>query len=223
MYAQTNYPVPQGIPPTRYTIAEVGCFITSFCNILERFGTPIDPPALNNFLRDNGIYIDVDDGVRDDVAWNTITRYDPSVTVAKVGNGRPDSNNSIVKFVYNSGKSTHFCLVNNINDGTIIDSWDGKVKSWNAYGGPVAYAVYNKVGDNMEQRIKDLEASEQRLAQEVVNRDKVIVEKDGRIRALEASEQRLAQDVVARDKRIAQLEKGVTKEAVLAYLANNLK
>ncbi len=26
--------------------------------------------------------------------------------------------------------------------GRIVDSWDGKTKSWNAYGGPVAYATY---------------------------------------------------------------------------------
>lgn len=149
-YAQTNYPEPQGIPPTKYTIAQVGCFITAFCNLEQRFGKIIDPSGMNAFLRDNNFYIDVDDGVRDDVSWDTITKYDPNTTVTQIGNGAPPSSNAIVKFVYNGGSSTHFCLVNDASAGTIIDSWDAKIKSWNVYGGPVAYAVYNNKGVNMD-------------------------------------------------------------------------
>jgi hypothetical protein len=52
-----------------------------------------------------------------------------------------------VKFVYNSFQTgrptTHFCIVNSASAGTIIDSWDGQVKSWNAYpGGPKEWAEY---------------------------------------------------------------------------------
>lgn len=57
-------------------------------------------------------------------------------------------------------------------------------------------------------RIKDLEASEQRLANEVVVRDKIIASHEARIKQLEASEQNLAQEVVKRDKIIADLEAG---------------
>lgn len=143
MFAQSNYNDPQGIPPTRYRIHDIGCFITSFCNLESRFGGSIDPPGMNAFLRDRGLYIDVDDGVRDDVSWDTITQFDPNTVVTGIGGGTPPHNNSIVKFIYNGGNSTHFCLVNDINDGTIIDSWDGQIKSWNVYGGVKAWASYN--------------------------------------------------------------------------------
>ena len=55
-------------------------------------------------------------------------------------------------------------------------------------------------------RIEQLEASEQRLAQEVVARDKRIEQLVARVTQLETSEQTLAKEVVARDKRIAALE-----------------
>ena len=145
-YAQTNYPtVPQGIPPTRYTVAQIGCFITSFCNLMERFGRPMPPSTLNSILRDSKLYIDVDDGVRDDVSWDTILKVDGNIGLSATGYGGPPNDNCIVKFVYDGGK-THFCLVQSAAQGTIIDSWDGKVKSWNTYGGVKAWASYtNKV------------------------------------------------------------------------------
>lgn len=68
-YAQTNYLQPIGIAPTKYTIAATGCFLTAFANLLtDRFSKPIDPVGLNAVFRDRGIDIDVDDGVRDDLA-----------------------------------------------------------------------------------------------------------------------------------------------------------
>lgn len=148
-YAQTNYPQIQGIyaPGKRmYTIAEIGCFITSFCNLLGRKGRPVDPLTLNNYFRDRGIYVDVDDGIRDDVGWDTITKYDPNLVVTNTGSGVPPHSDAIVKFSYTSSRTgnftTHFCLVNDRNAGTILDSWDGAVKSWNGYGGPKAWATY---------------------------------------------------------------------------------
>jgi hypothetical protein len=172
MYRQTNYPEPQGIPPTKYTIAQVGCFITSFCNLEQRFGKVIDPSGMNAFLRDNSIYIDVDDGVRDDVGWDTVTKYDPNTVVAAIGGATtPPSNNSIVKFVYNNGQSTHFSLVNDVSNGTIIDSWDGVVKSWNVYGGVKAWASYTNKGVNQmtEEQAKELSLYLRLLAFESVD------------------------------------------------------
>lgn len=153
-YGQKNYPQIQGING-RYTIAQIGCFITAFCNLLERFGEGIDPPTLNNFFVGNGIYIDVDDGVRDDVGWGTVSARDGNIAVTGTGNGAPPVNDAIVKFIYRSisnptlpnGKPnmiSHFCLVADAAKGLIIDSWDGVVKSWNVYGGPLAYATYAK-------------------------------------------------------------------------------
>ena len=52
-FAQTNYQEHLGNGP--YTIAEIGCFITSFCNLeQEAFGKNIDPPTLNQFFIDHG-------------------------------------------------------------------------------------------------------------------------------------------------------------------------
>lgn len=56
-------------------------------------------------------------------------------------------------------------------------------------------------------RITQLEASEQRLAKEVVVRDGIIQSHERRIADLEASEQRLAREVVKRDKTIEDLKK----------------
>lgn len=150
MYAQTNYPQKQGIAPQRYTIAQIGCFITSFANIMERFGVKVSPLGINTLLVSKGLYIDVDDGVRDDVGWTTIiSLYPKNIRLESIGNGKPTSNNSIVKFNYRStvtgSFTTHFCLVQDAKAGTIIDSWDGKVKSWTVYGGPVSYATYSKL------------------------------------------------------------------------------
>lgn len=144
-YAQINYQDIQGING-RYTIHQIGCFITAFCNLLSRFNKGISPNSLNGYLIDHNIYTDVDDGVRDDVGWSTITSYDSNIIVTGIGDGLPSSNDTIVKFVYNSYQTglpiTHFCLVDDINSGTIIDSWDGQIKSWNIYGGPKAWASY---------------------------------------------------------------------------------
>lgn len=153
-YAQTNYSQLQGktvngVRP-KYSIAQIGCFITAFCNLEERFGRAIDPPTIDNELARLNLYIDVDDGVYDDVGWSTVSAFDPTITVVKTGSGAPADNNSIVKFSYRSSRTgvftTHFSLVVDAAKGLIVDSWDGVVKSWNGYGGPVAYATYAKAG-----------------------------------------------------------------------------
>lgn len=155
MYAQSNYPgVSQGIAPTRYTIRDIGCFITSFCNLMSRYGRNIDPPDINAFFRDKNLYIDIDDGCRDDVSWDFITKFNPNFTVSALGAGMPPTKDAIVKFIYNGGNSTHFCLVDHIDGNTVyvVDSWDGVVKNANAYGGVKAWASYNVNGtgaDNM--------------------------------------------------------------------------
>lgn len=154
-YAQTNYSQLQGktvngVRP-KYSIHDIGCFITAFCNLEERLnGKQISPAQLDNELAARNLYIDVDDGVYDDVGWSTICAYDPSIYIFSTGNGTPTSNNSIVKFSYKSSRTgvftTHFSLVADASKGLIIDSWDGVIKSWNGYGGPVAYATYTKTG-----------------------------------------------------------------------------
>ena len=131
-YGQKNYYDKMGGgnggKPAFYTIAQTGCFVTSFCNLLQRFGKDIDPPSFNRLYTQRGLYIDVDDGVKDDLGWSSITAYDGQVRSAKVGVGWPADNNAIVKFAYTSPKTghptTHFCLVADHQAKTIVDSWD---------------------------------------------------------------------------------------------------
>lgn len=151
-YGQKNYNEIQGING-RYRIRDIGCFLTSFCNLRERFGASDDPIALNAAFRDNGIYIDVDDGVRDDLGWGSISQFDPNIVVSRSvtkaiddrSAGWPNSNNAIVRFYYRSVNSgqliTHFCLVADAAAHTIVDAWDGVVKS-SPYGEPSGFAEY---------------------------------------------------------------------------------
>lgn len=146
-YGQKFYLQPQGIPPTRYRLDQVGCFVTSFCNLLERLGRgAFDPATLNAIFRDNGIYIDVDDGVRDDLGWSSISQIDGNIVVTSTGGGWPPTNEAIVKFHYTSPRTgveqDHLCLVADTNAHTIIDSYDGQVRNPGYYGEPVAYATY---------------------------------------------------------------------------------
>lgn len=157
MYAQINYSQKLGTGP--YTIAEAGCFLTAFCNLLARFGSPIDPPSLNNYFIQHGKYGDVDgDHTLDDLAYGTVTTYDGQITTVGINNSAggvwPDSNDAIVKFHYQSkskpllanGKPNminHFCLVADHTARTIMDSWDGTIKK-SPYGNPVAWAKYER-------------------------------------------------------------------------------
>lgn len=141
-YGQKNYLQTQGING-KYRISQIGCFLTAFSNLTERFGRPVDPISLNAIFRDRQIYIDVDDKIRDDLYWSAITKYDGNIRVTGTGSGRPPHSNAIVKFSGLSSRfGTHFCLVADAKNGSIVDSWDGQVKSWDAYGGPKAWATY---------------------------------------------------------------------------------
>jgi len=140
-YAQIKFPQKLGTGPKAVSIAAAGCFVTSFSNLLLRFGITKDPAALNQYFIDHGTYITEADGTKDLLAFSSITAFDSNIRITAQGKGSPTDDNSIVKFVYDGGK-THFCLVASAGMGTIVDSWDGVTKSWNAYGGPVAYATY---------------------------------------------------------------------------------
>lgn len=151
MYAQKNYLAIQGING-KYRLDQIGCFVTAFSNLFSDFGRDISPLVLNNELVAKGIYIDIDDGVRDDLGWSSITQDDGSIVVSRTVDhgtaqtaGWPSSNNSIVRFYYRSVHSGqmifHFCKVADAAAHTIVDSWDGAVKQ-SPYGEPTAYAEY---------------------------------------------------------------------------------
>lgn len=146
-YGQINYPQNLGTGPSVSTIADVGCFLTAFCNLLERYGEPVDPPTLNNYFIAHGSFL-ADGPNRDNLGWGSISAYDGNVVASQIGGaGWPPHNEAIVKFIYKSQRTgaqiTHFCLVVDHNAGTILDSWDGKVKH-TPYGNPVAWATYEK-------------------------------------------------------------------------------
>lgn len=146
-YGQTNYQQKLGTGPSVSRIADVGCFLTAFCNLLERFGEGIDPPTLNNFFIQHGTFL-ADGPNRDNLAWGSISAYDGNVVASQIGGpGWPKTNNAIVKFVYKSSRTgaqlTHFCLVADWTQRVIIDSWDGHTKV-TPYGNPVAWATYDK-------------------------------------------------------------------------------
>jgi hypothetical protein len=142
-YAQKDYNEIQGING-KYRINQIGCLLTSFCNLLGDLGKGVDPLSLNASFRDAGVYIDVDDGVRDDLAWNSITKLDAAITVGAIGKGNPPTKNVIVKQNLRPGV-VHFSKVDHV-DGSgvyIIDSYDGAVKNANVYGAILEWASYN--------------------------------------------------------------------------------
>lgn len=146
-FGQKNYQ--EKVGNGQYTIAEVGCFLTAFSNLLERFGEIIDPPSLNGFFMNKGAYLRDPDGSNEDLGWGSVSAYDPSIHVmATGGSGWPSNDNAIVKFLYRSPHSgqmvTHFCLVASAANRTILDSWDGVVKDPGIYGQPIAWAEYEK-------------------------------------------------------------------------------
>lgn len=170
MYAQKNYLQIMGADQwvngklyhPVYRIDQIGCFLTSFCNLLERFGEGLDPVALNAYFRDHNDYLDIGDPALDGLAWSSVSSYDGTISARTNLNANgswPDSDNAIVKFRFQSKATpwldaahtqpnmmTHFCLVADHNAGTIVDSYDGVVKYPGYYGAPIAWAVYEKAG-----------------------------------------------------------------------------
>jgi hypothetical protein len=119
---------------------------------LEGFGRPVDPVELNRIFTQRGIYIDIDDGVRDDLGWQSITAFDGSIVVKNIGSGNPPNANCIVKMKDSNQFGTHFSKVYSVDGGRvqIVDSWDGNIKNASAYGAIMQWAEY---GDNKPQAV----------------------------------------------------------------------
>lgn len=137
MYAQKDYP--QKLGKSDNTIAEAGAFLTALANLLKRFDKEADPRTLNNFFLIKGM-----DAAQ--LTVGAISVYDPAIAVNTLGVGVPQFNDSIVKMKYHSKltgeEAITYCLVADVTQGTIVDSFDGLVKSWNVYGGPVSFVTY---------------------------------------------------------------------------------
>jgi hypothetical protein len=144
MYGQKNYNELQGING-KYRINQIGCFVTSFSNLLERFGKGASPVQLNAAFRDRGIYVDVDDGIKDDLGWGSISAYNGNIAVARsANNSAVPSRNCIARIAAKNAFGTHFCLVDRIEGSTVyvVDSWDGAVKPASTYGPITGWAEY---------------------------------------------------------------------------------
>lgn len=146
MYAQRNYLETQGING-KYGIYEIGCLLTAHSNLLKRAGVEVNPLQLNAFYVANNKYIDIDDGIRDDLDYNTVSSYNADVVFLGRQLGVPQNNDAIVKFRYKgrSGFNTHFALLHDFEKGLIVDSYDGQIKHWSVYGGAVEFGIFRIV------------------------------------------------------------------------------
>jgi LysM repeat protein len=155
-YGQKNYQQKVGNGP--YTIAQIGCFLVAFCNLMQKFGSNnIDPPTLNQDFNQRGVYLpdpSAGAGIKEELGYNSVTAINGQIKVVQTVDhghaqtaGWPNSNNAIVKFYYslNGHMTTHFCLVADANARTIVDSWDGVIKGVGHYGQPVAWTTYDYV------------------------------------------------------------------------------
>ena len=149
VYAQKNYLAPLGQNST-FRIDKYGCFLTAYSNILEAFGTNIDPLALNQEFINAGSFMYVGDvnpdgsHAIDGLGWGSLTKRYGNIVPVEINNNAngswPQSNNAIVKFAFRG--TTHFSKVADYTQQLILDSWDGVVRHIGYYGQPVAYAIY---------------------------------------------------------------------------------
>lgn len=140
LYAQKDFS--QKLGNSDNTIAESGALLVAFSNLLRRFGFSADPAKLDQGLRDHGI--DSSKGM----SWGFVSFFDPSIAVQQTGMGAPQFSDSIVRLEYDSKltgkKAVTYAAVDSAELGTIVDSFDGIIKSWDVYGGPVEYVTFTQ-------------------------------------------------------------------------------
>lgn len=158
-YKQLDYPQTQGIDG-QYPISEVGSLLVAQCNLLAimNLGHDIDPVALNEYYQKKRVYEQLDTGVRDKLGWDSLTKYDSTVSVEKINRGWPDEDGALVKFHCQSNEKAyitvdgkdevpnmidHYCVMIDAANRMIIDSYDGEIKPAGPYGTPIGYAIYS--------------------------------------------------------------------------------
>jgi hypothetical protein len=137
-YAQKDYSEKLG--NSEYTIAQAGSLLTAMSNLLVKFDAQMSPLDLDKMLQIADI-----DAARG-LSWSFVSYFLPIIGVESTGHGSPDSDASIVELEYKNPVTDEtivaYCAVDSAADGTIIDSFDGVVKSWDVYGGPVSFASF---------------------------------------------------------------------------------
>lgn len=153
-FKQTDYPEIMGIDGTQ-PIAEAGSFLIAQCNLLKylNLGHEITPLELNAYYCDTGVYEKRGGEVRDYLHWNSLTRYDSTISISDIKPGWATEGISIVKFHYMSVSHPykddgtpnfidHYCVLLDAERRTIIDSYDGQLKDATPYGDPIGYAIF---------------------------------------------------------------------------------
>lgn len=145
-FGQKDYPELLGYGT--HSIEEEGSLLIAQCNFIRKsnLGYDLDPIALNDNYCKRGIFKPGEDGAKDQLNWDSLKKFDPTITITSQGQGWPESNNAIVKFYFLSAKSAthvyHYCLVEDYEKHLIIDSYDGEIKPTGPYGDPIGYATY---------------------------------------------------------------------------------
>ncbi len=167
-YKQTDYKQIQGIEG-KHPISEIGSMLIAQCNLIKslKLGYEVNPAELNNYFIDKGIYRASNEGFRDRLAWNSLTKYDSTIKVETIAHDWPQTNYAVVKFRCQSSEVpyitidgeqkpniiNHFCAVSDFTQKLIIDSYDGLEKEAGPYGTPVSYAAYSAPETRAEKKI----------------------------------------------------------------------
>lgn len=113
--------------------------VIAFANLLAQVGEAVDPADLQaTLISDNR-----------PLSWLSLPEHFDWLNIesASDSGGWPSTNDAIVKFlVIDQGMTVeHYCLVSDPLDHTIVDSYDGNVKSFALYGNPQGWAQYTEV------------------------------------------------------------------------------
>lgn len=123
-------------------LQKTGPVLVAIANLVEAFGYEGTPEAIVELLQSRGL--EASSGM----LWSYVSLLVPNVGIESTGTGAPLSDFSIVELRYTNPATnqelTTYAAVVNANEGTIIDSFDGIVKSWDVYGGPVGFVSFRE-------------------------------------------------------------------------------
>lgn len=122
--------------------------------LLRRLGDNVEPKELEEYFSHHVLTEDVTDVE----IWESLLDFNKHLHLVDSGlyGTWPSSSNAIVKFQYQPPEQLyievnnikranivdHYCVMDNVDDKTIIDSADGTIKEHKIYGLPSGWAVY---------------------------------------------------------------------------------
>lgn len=116
---------------------ECSSLAVSFANLLQKFNIEKDPISIRHQLVTDNEPLD----------WSSLTAIDPRLMPTSVGSHGdwPTNEYTVIRYTHfqeNSQPINHYCVVDNPETRTIIDSKDGQIQRSEVYGEPVAWASY---------------------------------------------------------------------------------